>query len=105
MSFKFEFEVNHPFAGAMFDVNHNYDKKTFDELIIIRTIEQNKEEIAKDPQFLLPFANLYGTDKEDSDSNTMKYLYKNYCTTSCNDLSKITNSYIVDAINLAFLHS
>lgn len=105
MSFKFEFEINHPCAGAIFDVNHEYSQKTFDELIIIRCIEQNKEAIAKDPQFLLPFANLYGTKKENSKSNTMKYLYKNYCSTTCNDLSKITNSYIRDAINLAFLHS
>ena len=103
--FEFEHILKHPFAGAVFDINHNYDKKTFDELILIRCIEQNKDEITKDPAFLLPFANLYGTDKENSSSNTMKYLYKNYCSTTCNDLSKVTNSYIRDAINLAFLHS
>lgn len=54
----------------------------------------------------LPFTNLYGTEKENDEKlNTMKYLYKYYCSTTCNDLSKITNSYIRDAINLAFLHS
>ena len=103
--FKFEYELKHPCAGATFDINHGYSEKTFDELILIRCIEQNKNEIAKDPMFLLPFANLYGTDKENSESNTMKYLYKNYCSTACNDLSKVSNSYIRDAINLAFLHS
>ena len=52
------------------------------------------------------FTNLYGTEKENDEKlNTMKYLYKYYCSTTCNDLSKITNSYIRDAINLAFLHS
>ena len=60
--FKFEHILKHPFAGAVFDVNHNYDEKTFDELILIRCIERNKLQIAKDPTFLLPFANLYGTD-------------------------------------------
>lgn len=104
--FKFEKILKHPYAEAIFDVNHQYSHKTFDELIIIRTIEQNKEEIVKDPMFLLPFSNLYGTEKENDEKlNTMKYLYKNYCNTMCHDLSKVNNSYIRDAINLAFLHS
>ena len=104
--FEFERELGHPCAGAIFDVNHQYSEQTFDELIIIRCIEQNKEEIAKDPMFLFPFTNLYGTEKENDEKlNTMKYLYKNYCSTTCYDLSKVNNSYIRDAINLAFLHS
>lgn len=106
MSFKFEYQLGHPCAGAIFGVNHEIPEKTFDELILIRCIEQNKDEIAKDPMFLLPFTNLYGTEKEDDEKlNTMKYLYKNYCSTTCNDLSKVNNNYIRDAINLAFLHS
>ena len=106
MSFEFEYILKHPCAGAIFDVNHKFSEKTFDELIIIRCIEQNKDEIVKDPMFLLPFTNLYGTEKEDDEKlNTMKYLYKNYCSTTCNDLSKVNNNYIRDAINLAFLHS
>lgn len=106
MSFKFEHELNHPCAGAIFDGNNSYSKKTFDEIILIRCIELNKDEIAKDPMLPLPFTNLYGTEKENDEKlNTMKYLYKYYCSTTCNDLSKITNSYIRDAINLAFLHS
>lgn len=106
MSFKFEHELNHPCAGAIFDVNNSYSKKTFDEIILIRCIELNKDEITKDPMLPLPFTNLYGTEKENDEKlNTMKYLYKYYCSTTCNDLSKITNSYIRDAINLAFLHS
>lgn len=92
--FKFEYKIKHPCAGAIFDVNHSYRKKDFDEIILIRCIELNKKAIAKDLHFLLPFT-----------PNTMNYLYKNYCSTTCYDLSKVNYRYIRDAINLAFLHS
>lgn len=105
MSFKFEKILKHPDSGAIFDVNHKYSDKTFDELIIIRCIEQNKDRIAKDREFLLPFCNLYGTKAENSRLNTMKYLYREYCTTQCHDLSKINTGYVIRAIDLAFIYA
>lgn len=93
MSFKFEYEINHPIAGAIFDVNHKYSEKDFGEIILIRCIEQHQDEIRKDPEFLLPL-----TQKQ------IKKFYKNYCTTQIN-LDIISLNVIQDTINLVFLHS
>lgn len=93
MSFEFEHELNHPIAGAIFNVNHEYSEKDFSEIILIRCIEQHQNEIRKDPEFLLPL-----TQKK------IKEFYGNYCTTQIN-LDIVSLNVIQDTINLVFLHS
>ena len=85
MSFKFEYLLNYPLKGCSgFDVD--------DTLLLIRTIEANKDAIVNDEavRFL--------------DRTALEYVYKVYSATVL-DLDKINMKYFVDAIELAYLHS
>ena len=85
MSFKFEYLLNYPLMGCTgFDVD--------DTLLLIRTIEANKDAIANDELV------------RSLDRTALEYVYKVYSATVL-DLNKINMKYFVDAIELAYLHS
>lgn len=85
MSFKFEYLLNYPLMGCTgFDVD--------DTLLLIRTIEANKDAIANDELV------------RSLDRTAMEHVYKVYSATVL-DLDKINMEYFVDAIELAYLHS
>ena len=85
MSFKFEYLLNYPLMGCTgFDVD--------DTLLLIRTIEVNKDAIANDELV------------KSLDRTAMEHVYKVYSATVL-DLDKINMEYFVDAIELAYLHS
>lgn len=85
MSFKFEYLLNYPLKGGTgFDVD--------DTLLLIRTIEANKDAIADDGavKFL--------------DRKALEHVYRVYSATVL-DLDKIDMNYFINAIELAYLHS
>lgn len=85
MSFEFEYLLNYPLMGCTgFDVD--------DTLLLIRTIEANKDAIANDELV------------RSLDRTALEYVYKVYSATVI-DLDKINMKYFVDAIELAYLHS
>lgn len=85
MSFEFEYLLNYPLMGCTgFDVD--------DTLLLIRTIEANKDAIANDEVV------------RSLDRTAMEHVYKVYSATVL-DLDKINMEYFVDAIELAYLHS
>ena len=85
MSFKFEYLLNYPLMGCTgFDVD--------DTLLLIRTIEVNKDEIANDKAV------------QSLDRTALEHVYRVYSATVL-DLDKINMKYFVDAIELAYLHS
>ena len=85
MSFKFEYLLEYPLMGCTgFDVD--------DTLLLIRTIEANKDAIANDELV------------RSLDRTAMEHVYKVYSATVL-DLDKINMEYFVDAIELAYLHS
>ena len=85
MSFKFEYLLNYPLMGCTgFDVD--------DTLLLIRTIEVNKDAIANDELV------------RSLDRTAMEHVYRVYSATVL-DLDKINMEYFVDAIELAYLHS
>ena len=85
MSFEFEYLLNYPLMGCTgFDVD--------DTLLLIRTIEANKDAIANDELV------------RSLDRTALEYVYKVYSATVL-DLNKINMKYFVDAIELAYLHS
>ena len=96
MGFEFENILNYSLKGIVLDTEtlDKISNKNHDELILIRAIEINKDAIAKDPRFLLPFTR-----------DDLEYLYKHYCSTTCYNLENVSLTLIRDAINLAFLHS
>ena len=85
MSFEFEYLLEYPLMGCTgFDVD--------DTLLLIRTIEANKDAIANDEAV------------RSLDRTALEYIYKVYSATVF-DLDKINMKYFVDAIELAYLHS
>ena len=85
MSFKFEYLLEYPLMGCTgFDVD--------DTLLLIRTIEANKDAIANDELV------------RSLDRTAMEHVYRVYSATVL-DLDKINMEYFVDAIELAYLHS
>ena len=81
----FEYLLNYPLMGCTgFDVD--------DTLLIIRTIEVNKDAIVNDEAV------------RSLDRTALEYVYKVYSATVL-DLDKINMKYFVDAIELAYLHS
>ena len=85
MSFEFEYLLNYPLMGCTgFDVD--------DTLLLIRTIEANKDAIANDELV------------RSLDRTAMEHVYRVYSATVL-DLDKINMKYFVDAIELAYLHS
>ena len=85
MSFKFEYLLNYPLKGCSgFDVD--------DTLLLIRTIEANKDAIANDEAV------------RSLDRKAMEHVYRVYSATVL-DLEKVNMEYFVDAIELAYLHS
>ena len=85
MSFEFEYLLEYPLMGFTgFDVD--------DTLLLIRTIEANKDAIANDEAV------------RSLDRTALEYVYKVYSATVL-DLDKINMKYFVDAIELAYLHS
>ena len=85
MSFEFEYLLNYPLMGCTgFDVD--------DTLLLIRTIEANKDAIANDEVV------------RSLDRTAMEHVYRVYSATVL-DLDKINMEYFVDAIELAYLHS
>ena len=85
MSFEFEYLLNYPLMGCT-----GFD--TDDTLLLIRTIEANKNAIANDEAV------------RSLDRTALEYIYKVYSATVL-DLDKINMKYFVDAIELAYLHS
>lgn len=85
MSFEFEYLLEYPLMGFTgFDVD--------DTLLLIRTIEANKDAIANDEAV------------RSLDRTALEHVYKVYSATVL-DLNKINMKYFVDAIELAYLHS
>lgn len=85
MSFKFEYLLNYPLMGCTgFDVD--------DTLLLIRTIEANKDAIAADE--------LVRT----LDKTALEHIYRKYSPTVL-DLEEIDMDYFRDAIELVYLHS
>lgn len=65
-----------------------------DNVIMVRTIEANKEAIRKDPVVLFPVVDL----------NTVKHIYREYCATTLhNGVENLSMSIIKEAIDLCFL--
>ena len=81
----FEYLLNYPLMGCTgFDVD--------DTLLLIRTIEANKDAIAND------------TAVQSLDRTALEHVYRVYSATVL-DLDKIDMNYFIDAIELAYLHS
>lgn len=65
-----------------------------DNVIMVRTIEANKEAIVKDPVVLFPVV----------DVDTVKHIYREYCSTTLhNGVESLSMSIMREAIDLAFL--
>ncbi len=85
MSFEFEYLLNYPLKGCTgYDVDET--------LLIIRTIEFNKDVIAADDAV------------RSLDRTALEHIYKLYSATVL-DLDKINMEYFREAIELAYLHS
>lgn len=66
-----------------------------DDVIMVRTIEANKEAIRKDPVVLFPI-----TDKK-----VVEHIYREYCATALhNGIDKLNMSLMRSAIDLCFLY-
>ena len=85
MSFEFEYLLNYPLKGCT-------GVDTDDTLLLIRTIEVNKQAIADDEAV------------RSLDRIALKHVYKVYSATVL-DLDKVNMDYFRGAIELAFLHS
>ena len=85
MSFKFEYILKYPLMGC----TGYYVDET---LLIIRTIEFNKDVIAADDAV------------RSLDRTALEHIYKLYSATVL-DLDKINMEYFREAIELAYLHS
>ena len=85
MSFEFEYLLKYPLMGVT-----GFD--TDDTLLLIRTIEANKEAIADDEAVI------------SLDRTALEHIYKMYSATVLN-LDKINMEYFRGAIQLAYLHS
>ena len=85
MSFEFEYLLKYPLMGAT-----GFD--TDDTLLLIRTIEANKESISDDEMV------------SSLDRTALEHIYKLYSTTVLN-LDKIDMNYFREAIELAYLQS
>ena len=85
MSFKFEYLLKYPLMGAT-----GFD--TDDTLLLIRTIEANKDAIAADETIRA------------LDRTALEHIYKVYSPTVL-DLNSINMDYFRGAIELAYLHS
>lgn len=83
--FEFEYLLNYPLRGAT-----SFD--TDDTLLMVRTIEANKEAIADDEEV------------RSLDRTALEHIYKMYSATVLN-LDKIDMKYFRGAIELAYLHS
>ena len=85
MSFEFEYLLNYPLKGCTgYDVDET--------LLIIRTIEFNKDAIANDDEI------------RSLDRTALRHIYKIYSATAL-DLDKVNMEYFRGAIELAYLHS
>ena len=85
MSFEFEYKLKYPLRGAT-----GFD--TDDTLLMVRTIEANKEAIAADEAV------------RSLDRTALEHIYKMYSATVL-DLDSINMDFIRGAIELAYLHS
>ena len=85
MSFEFEYLLKYPLMGAT-----GFD--TDDTLLLIRTIEANKEAITDDKAI------------RSLDRTALEHIYRMYSATVL-DLDSINMDYFRDAIELAYLHS
>ena len=85
MSFKFEYLLNYPLKGAT-----SFD--TDDTLLMVRTIEMNKDSIVTDEAV------------KSLDRTALEHIYKMYSATVL-DLDKVNMEYFRGAIELAYLHS
>ena len=66
-----------------------------DNVVMVRTIEMNKEAIRKDPVVLFPVIDL----------KTVEHIYREYCATALhNGIENLNMSYIRQAIDLCFLY-
>ena len=83
--FEFEYLLNYPLRGAT-----SFD--TDDTLLMVRTIEANKEAIADDEAVI------------SLDRTALEHIYKMYSATVL-DLDSINMDFIRGAIELAYLHS
>ena len=84
MSFEFEYLLEYPLMGCTgFDVD--------DTLLLIRTIEANKDAIANDEAV------------RSLDRKAMKHVYRTYSATVL-DLDKVDIKYFVKAMELVFLY-
>ena len=95
---QYEEKLQHPCRGLT--GNELIESSGYDEIIMIRTIEDKKEELRKDPALLFPIINrktLEYVYKE-----YLKHIYKEYCPTQLN-LDNIRTHIFRDAINLLFL--
>lgn len=89
---KFEYIMNHPFKGLTgLDLSNSIGH---DEIIMIRTIEMNKDKIADDSVI----------SSNNKIEETMKYVYREYCDTVV-DLNNVKTEVFRKAINLALLHA
>lgn len=65
-----------------------------DNVIMVRTIEANKEAIRKDPTVLFPIVDL----------KTINHIYREYCATALhNGIENLSMSVMREAIDLCFL--
>lgn len=87
---QYEEKLQHPCQGLT--GNELIESSGYDEIIMIRTIEDKKEELRKDPALLFPII----------DRKTLEYVYKEYCPTQLS-LDNIRTHIFRDAINLLFL--
>lgn len=91
MAFTYEHKLDHPYKGlTSYDLK---DPKLHDEILLIRAIEQHKEQIRKDPEILFPVI----------DRKTVRHIYKEYCSTQLDNLEDISLHYIKEAIDLTYL--
>lgn len=65
-----------------------------DNVIMVRTIEMNKDSIRQDPVVLFPVVDL----------KTVEHIYREYCATTLhNGVKNLNINHIKEAINLCFL--
>lgn len=70
------------------------DSPNHDNVIMVRTIEANKEAICKDPVVLFPITDL----------KVVEHIYREYCATALhNGVENLSMSIMREAIDLAFL--
>ena len=66
-----------------------------DDVVMVRTIELNKESIRKDPVVLFPVIDL----------KTVEHIYREYCATALhNGIENLNMHYMRSAIDLCFLY-